>query len=132
MGLNKMNKKLLQIFKNRLEKKKQILEQGLQKFADKDQKLKGDWDTRFPQFGKGDLSEAADEIEEYATLLPIEHALELRLRDINLALDKIKKRKYGKCEKCKKDISEQRLNICPEARFCLKCLKKRKKEISSS
>ena len=116
-----MDKKSFKNFKKKLEKQKQILEKELQKFADKDKKLKGNWDTRFPQFGKGDLSEAADEIEEYATLLPIEHNLELKLKNINFALDKIKKEKYGKCEKCEKNISGQRLNIYPEARLCIKC-----------
>lgn len=118
-----MDQKSLQKFQKKLEEQKQTLEQELQKFADKDKKLKGDWSTRFPQFGKGDLSEAADEIEEYATLLPIEYSLELKLRDVNFALDKIKKQKYGQCEKCGKDISKQRLNICPEAKICVKCLK---------
>ena len=27
------------------------------------------------------------------------------------------------CEKCKKEISEERLKVCPEAKFCLKCNK---------
>jgi len=38
-----------------------------------------------------------------------------------LALEKIKKAKYGKCEKCKKKITEERLKIYPEARTCNKC-----------
>ncbi|MFH1582606.1 MAG: TraR/DksA C4-type zinc finger protein, partial [bacterium] len=91
-------------------------------------KLKGDWDTRFPSFdsgetGSGALEKAADEVEEYSTLLSLEHNLELRLKDINLALEKIKEGKYGKCEKCGKPIDENRLKIHPEARFCLKCEK---------
>ena len=121
-----MDKKSIQNFKKKLEEQKQTLEQELQKFANKDKKLKGDWDTRFPQFDKGDLDEAADEIEEYATLLPIEHSLELKLRDVNFALNRIKKQKYGQCEKCGKNISKQRLNICPEAKICVKCLKANK------
>jgi DnaK suppressor protein len=122
-----MNKKSLQKFKQLLEKDKDIIEKELGKFAKKDEKLKGDWDTRFPFFGEetgGAGSEKkANEIEEYATLLPIEYTLEIRLRDINLALEKIKKNKYGICENCKKEISKQRLKVYPEARTCKKCNK---------
>src|SRR3989344_643904 len=45
--------------------------------------------------------------------------LRLRLKDIDLALEKIKKGRYGYCEKCGKDISPARLKILPEARFCV-------------
>jgi len=40
-----------------------------------------------------------------------------------LALEKIKKGKYGVCESCGKKISQKRLKISPEARLCLKCRK---------
>jgi len=49
--------------------------------------------------------------------------LELRLKNINLALEKIEKGRYGNCEKCGKEIDEKRLKISPEARSCLKCKK---------
>jgi len=39
-------------------------------------------------------------------------------------LEKIKKGKYGICEKCGKKIPEERLKAFPEARFCMKCEKK--------
>jgi len=108
-----------------LEKDKSSLEKELQKFAKKDEKLKGDWDTRFPHWngdsGSSALERAADEVEEYSTLLPIEHNLELRLKDVDLALEKIKMGKYGACENCGKAIDEERLKVHPEARFCLKC-----------
>ena len=67
------------------------------------------------------MEDAADQVEEYVTLLPIEHNMELRLQSINSALEKMKKGKYGKCEKCGKKIIEERLKIYPEARFCVKC-----------
>jgi RNA polymerase-binding transcription factor DksA len=43
------------------------------------------------------------------------------LRDINLALEKIKKGNYGICEKCGKEIEIDRLEAIPEARFCKNC-----------
>jgi len=123
-----MNKKLVHQLKQKLESEKTAIEEQLKKFAKKDEKLPGDWDTVFPKYNGGEagdaaLEKAADEIEEYSTLLPIEYSLELRLKNIDLALEKIKKGKYGVCEKCKKEIPTDRLRVSPEARFCLKCQK---------
>jgi len=49
--------------------------------------------------------------------------LELKLKNVDLALEKIKKGKYGICEKCGKEIEEKRLEVYPEARLCQKCKK---------
>jgi len=118
-----MNKKLIEELKVKLEKEKADIEKELEKFAKKDDKIKGDWNTVFPRFNGGEsgsaaLEKAADEVEEYSTLLSIEHSLETKLQNINLALDRIKKGKYGICEKCKKEISEERLRAFPEATTC--------------
>ena len=122
-----MNKKLLEKLRQKLEYEKVSIEKELKKFAKKDKKLKGDWDTRFPHWGGeaggASLEKAADEVEEYEARLPVEYLLELKLKNIDLALEKIKKGKYGMCEKCEKKIDERRLKIYPEARFCLKCKK---------
>jgi len=117
-----MNKELLNELKEKLEKEKVAIKKQLATFADQDPNLKGDWDTRFPNFD-GNLEEAADEVEEYASRLPVEFSLETRLRDISLALEKIKKDNYGKCENCGKEIDEKRLKVMPAARVCLKCQK---------
>jgi len=121
----KLDKKLLDQLKEKLEKEKKALEKQLKTFATEDKKLKGDWDTRFPNWngetGSSALEKEADEVEEYSTLLPIEHSLENRLRGINLALEKIKKSNYGICENCKKPISIKRLKVFPSARICLRC-----------
>lgn len=122
-----MNKKLLKELKEKLEERKASLEQELKKFATKDDKLKGDWDTRFPKpdgaVGGQALEDAADQVEEYVNLLPVEYNMETRLQDINLALEKIRKDNYGKCENCDKNIPEARLKVYPEARKCAKCEK---------
>jgi DnaK suppressor protein len=106
-----------------LEKEKAKLTKQLRSFAKQDPRLKGDWDTKFPQFGdqRADQDENVDEVERYENLLPIEHTLESRLADIDSALEKIKKGEYGKCEKCHKPIEEKRLEVVPEARLCMKC-----------
>lgn len=123
-----MNRNLLKELKEKLEKDKTALEEQLKTFAEKDANLKGDWDSKFPkfngEFGGAALETAADEVEEYGTRLPVEHSMELKLRDINIALEKIVQDNYGKCENCKKGIDEKRLKIYPAARLCIKCSKK--------
>ncbi len=112
-------------YKEKLELEKKRIEEELMSFAKKDEKLKHDWDTKFPKFdsafGSQQPEDAAGEVEEYVAKLPVEHSLENRLRDINLALEKIEKGNYGKCEKCGKIISKERLEAAPEARFCQNC-----------
>ncbi|MFH1575651.1 MAG: TraR/DksA C4-type zinc finger protein [Candidatus Nealsonbacteria bacterium] len=112
-----MNNKTI---KEKLEQEKSAIEKQLGTFANKDPNLKGDWDSKFPKFD-GNIEEAADEVEEYTHRLPVEFSLETQLRDINIALEKIEKGKYGKCEKCGKPIEEKRLEVHPAARFCMKC-----------
>ena len=121
-----MDKNLQKKLKKSLEREKEKLTKDLKSFAKKDPKIKGNWLTRFPLLGfsRSHQDERAEKIEEYENLLSVEHTLELRLKDINVALDKIKKSNYGLCEKCKKEIEKKRLKIVPEAKLCLECSKK--------
>ena len=127
-----MQKKLLEKFKKILEKEKKNLESQLRTFTVQDRSDKDNWVTVFPKMSVeadvGDNADAADELEEYQNLLPVEHSLELQLRDVNLALKKIEKGTYGICERCKKAISIERLKVIPWARYCLKCEKELKGE----
>ena len=120
-----MFKSSLEKVKKRLETERKTIEEELQRFAKKDEKLKGDWDTMFPKFDSGAggqmMEDEAGEVEEYVTKLPIEYSLETRLKDIDLALKKIEAGEYGKCESCGKGISKERLEVAPEARTCTKC-----------
>ena len=43
------------------------------------------------------------------------------LAEIERALDKIKRNKYGICEMCGEEIHTERLAVKPFARFCIKC-----------
>ncbi len=121
-----MDKKTITELEKKLLEEKEKLEKGLGEFAEKDKNVEGDWDTRFPAFNteggsSSDLEGEEDEVEEYSTLLSLEHTLEKRLRNINSALKKIKKGNYGICEKCGGKISGERLKINPEAKYCMKC-----------
>ena len=119
------DKKTVEELRQKLEKEKIILEEELKKFAEKDEKLSGDWDTKYPRLNGIGLEDAASEVEVYSNLLPIEHSLELRLKSIGEAIKKIALGlgKYGKCENCGQEINEERLKISPEAKTCSKCKK---------
>ncbi len=109
----------------KLKKKEKELQKELKSFARKDFKIKGNWITKYPDYHQGaDLSEEADEVEEYATSLPVEHILELELKKIKQALKNIKQGEYGICKKCGEKIDKQRLKVYPEADTCMKCEKK--------
>lgn len=122
-----MNKKLLKELKNKLEIEKNSLEKELESFAKEDKNLVDNWDARYPNRENGTMEEEADEAQEYDNLISLEHSLELKLQDVNLALEKInkpsKKEKYGICENCGKKIDEKRLRAYPEAGLCTKCKK---------
>lgn len=122
-----MNKKFTKQFieeqKEVLEKEKKRLEKELSFLAKRNQKIKGDWITNYPKFGSGDLEEQTDEIEEYGNLLPVVSTLELELKKVQEALERIRKGKYGICDKCKKPILKARLRIYPQADSCTKCKK---------
>ena len=122
-----MDEKIQKQLKKKLEIEKKRLTKELSLFAKKDSRVKGNWRTRFPFFGL-QRDENAEEIEAYENLLPIEHSVELRLKDVNIALKKIEKGKYGKCEKCKKEIEQKRLMVVPEARLCISCGRKNNKK----
>ncbi len=119
-----MDKKLTEELRQKLEEQKKSIEKELENFAKKDDVPKGDWETKYPNRENGNMEEEADEVQEYGNMLPVEHSLELKLKDVNSALEKIEKGGYGICENCGKEITEERLLVCPEAKTCLKCNEK--------
>jgi DnaK suppressor protein len=121
-----MKKEFIEQQRVRLEENKKALQRELSLFAEKDEKIKGNWKSTFPDFdssetGGAKLEIAQDEVEEYLNRLPVEHSMEIKLQNIDLALVKVKKGTYGKCDKCGKSISLDRLGACPEAQFCVDC-----------
>ncbi len=116
-----MDKELLTKLQQLLESEKVSLEKELESFATENKTIKGDWDAKRLAAQDTDMDEKADEVEEYDNLLSLEHSLELKLKDVNAALEKISKDKYGICENCGKEIEQERLLACPEAKLCIKC-----------
>lgn len=118
-----MNETIAKQLKEKLEQEKIKLEKELETFAVEDKNLKGNWDAKPINTEDTDMEEKAGESEEYSTKVSLEHSLELKLKEVNTALDKISGSGYGLCEKCGKEIEEQRLMAAPEARFCINCNK---------
>ena len=116
-----MNKNLLSELKLKLEAEKSALEKQLETFATQDKNIKGNWEAKRINTEDTDMEEKADDVEEYDNLLSLEHSLELKLKDVNLALEKMATKGYGICQMCGKEIEEKRLQVCPEAKLCIKC-----------
>ena len=120
-----MAKRTLDQIEKKLKEGKNAAEAELNKIAVPNKNVPGDWQSKFP-YGGGDagtssLERQADEVEEYTNRLSLERNLETKLAAINAALAKIKNGNYGKCEKCGKQIPMARLEIFPEAPFCIDC-----------
>ncbi len=54
-------------------------------------------------------------------VMVLEERLKNELKEIEAALKKIKGGTYGRCERCKKPIDPARLEVKPQAIYCLKC-----------
>jgi DnaK suppressor protein len=53
--------------------------------------------------------------------------MQKRLSDIDLSLKKVFKGSYGICDKCRSAIPIARLELIPEAHFCVECERKLRK-----
>lgn len=112
--------------KTKLEEEKKLLEEELGSIGQVDKT--GDWKAvpeneissqEVPD--DGDLADRAEDFEERSSKLDL---LELRLADINKALEKIGRENYGICERCQKEIEDDRLEVNPAATTCKKCMEK--------
>ena len=116
-----MRKEDLENFKKQLEKEKKNIIEQLNSFARKEPGREN-WSAKFPEFdGSSAREEEVDEVEEYTTLLSLEISLERKLKEINSALERIKKGIFGICEKCKREIEIERLKANPAERYCKNC-----------
>ena len=67
-----------------------------------------------------DSTDAADNIEELVTNVPLVGELDKRRREIESALERMDAGKYGVCEVCKTAIDFDRLEANAAARTCVK------------
>lgn len=113
-------------YKTKLEEEKKLLEEELGAIGQVDKT--GDWkavpdeeSTSQEVPDDGDMAERAEDFEERSSKLDL---LEFRLADINKALEKIGSDEYGTCEKCQKEIEDDRLEVNPAATTCKECMQK--------
>ena len=111
-------------FRKILVAEKRLLESELSAFAARDPKMKGDWDTRFPERSEGAASsshsaadEQADIREEFESRLAQEQSLETRLGAVEKALGRIEQHTYGRCLACGEEIPGERLAANPAAAY---------------
>ena len=110
-----MNKRELKHFENLLLKEKAKLTKELEGL---EQKIDTPFGTFSYPWHMADLgSETADKEEESIVATSIGERLLL----IEEALEKIRNKTYGKCEKCGKKIEKERLEAKPFAKLCIKC-----------
>ena len=75
----------------------------------------------FAQGRSADFAEQATETENDDVLKNLEFEANSELRQINVALQRIKDGEFGYCERCGKDINPARLKILPYTQFCSDC-----------
>ncbi|AQZ50461.1 MULTISPECIES: TraR/DksA family transcriptional regulator [Martelella] len=68
-----------------------------------------------------DSAERATEAENDEVLEEFGHVGSDELKALEAALQRIEAGTYGKCVKCGKPISEERLDVVPQTPFCKKC-----------
>ena len=73
-------------------------------------------------FPSSDQNDMADRFEDFEARSSMIKTLENRLINILKALKGLNKESFGKCEVCKKDIENTRLEANPAARTCKKHL----------
>jgi|GEM_PF-930080 RNA polymerase-binding transcription factor DksA len=109
-------------YKTLLEKEQKELEEDLATLGRINPDNEDDWEVVKEDLNvlDSDFNELADEFEEFEEDAAILNELEIRLRQVRHALEKIdgneQAGKYGICEVSGKQISKERLDINPAAR----------------
>ena len=100
------------------------MEGQLKELGEQNPKVPGDWEATGGELETmsplQDSNEAADKLEEYEERREEVDQLEIRLREINSALEKIEKGTYGICEAGGEPIEPERLEANPAAKTCTK------------
>lgn len=117
--MEKLDTKILQELKLKLEGEKAALEKELLQFA-KPTGTPGNYETQHDVIGESQ-DDNATEVEEYADNLALEDNLEKQLKEVNDALGRIENGTYGYCDKCGTMMSLDRLRAYPAARKCIQC-----------
>lgn len=115
-----MTNEELQNLNNDLEQEEKKLIDQLNRIANKNPKIKGDFSVRVPNYGDED-DENTQESIDLDKNFAITQELESKLDAIRKTKQKIKEGTYGKCENCGSEIMPERLKALPEAVKCITC-----------
>ena len=109
----------LQTLRSALEAERTTLQTDLAQHGEKESD--GVWDPSSSGLTgeEADTSDAADQIEELVTNVPIVHDLASRMHDVDDALQKMENGTYGICEVSGEEIPFDRLIANPAARTCV-------------
>lgn len=107
----------------KLEEERSRLTQELAAHGQRDEETH-EWEGSSAEGGEtiaeeSDPIDAADQIEELVTNVPLVGELEARLRDVEDALAKMDAGAYGMCEVGGEEIAPERLRANPSARTCI-------------
>jgi len=110
-------------FRKKLEAEKIRLEVEMGSVGRRNPSVPGDWEPVPSEIGtESDLADQADIVMSRESNTAILADLEARYDTIVSALTRMEKGKYGKCEVCNKEITEERLEADPSATTCIEHL----------
>ena len=106
--------------KDLLVKESAELEKQLGTLGRKNPDEKGDWETirKDDEVDEADELDVADGIEKFENDNAQLAQLEIQLRNVKSALERIEQGTFGKCSVCGNDIEEDRLEASPKADTC--------------
>ena len=107
------------IIKEKLEKERDVLLEELRDMGKLNPET-GEWEATPEEQNtpESDQNDMADRFEDFEARSSMMKTLEPRLNDVLRALKRLGRDSFGKCEVCKKDIEEARLEANPAARTC--------------
>jgi len=115
-----MNQEDIKYFKEKLEAEKKNILEELETVSSPNPDVPGDFEPKEnpSEVNEADPNERADMQEQFAENTNITDQLELRLAEVNKALEKIEKGTYGVCEVSGEEIEKDRLEANPAAKTC--------------
>ena len=107
--------------KEKLEKERDVLVEQMRDMGKLNTET-NEWEATPEDMGyvETDQNDMADRFEDFEAKSSMIKVLETRLQSILQAIKNIGKESFGKCEVCKKDIEQARLEASPSARTCKK------------
>lgn len=117
--------------KKLLEEERTVITAELEHIAKPNPAIKDDWIAQKREVdASATLDEQAQSVTNWEQRRAIEQDLELRLKEIDLALEKINAGTYGTCVTCHEPIQERRLEAMPVSIRCINCSKKLEAELA--